>query len=334
MYVLRPVVQSDLDALAACAFLSRDGITSLPKNRDRLKTIIEESEIAFLANVNKPQFEQYYFILEDTTNASALGVCGIFAKRKGPVFYYRQEQSLVGKQLPHSPEHMQILRPLSYAEGPSEICALYLYPENRQAGLGKLLSLSRFLFIATFPQRFTDSIMANMRGALDENDSSRFWEGVGRHFLDVSFGTLMQMKDEEMELLPWILPKYPIYVALLSKEIQNELGKVDSHTAPALHMLEKLGFKRTGEIDVFDAGPIISCRKEEIEAFKQSKVVQVKKVVEHLNASHTAILSNQSIDFRACMSHIEILSENEAAITVETANALKIETGQNIRYLG
>lgn len=333
MYVIRPINFSDLDALVACAYRTRIGITNLPKNRKRLLQTIFDSEKAFSISNNKLTFDLYFFVLEDTKDSSVIGVCGIFSKKPGPIFYYREEYVSPAENFKYIPSKMRILRTVSYDEGPSEICALYLQPEIRHEGLGKLLSFSRFLFVASFPERFTDVISANMRGKLDQNDSSPFWTGLGYHFLNIDFGILMRLRDDSFEITSSMLPQYPIYPSILRHDAEDCIGHVDRHTLPALKMLQSQGFKYTDEIDVFDGGPIISASKNQIPLIKNSHLAYVKSVADALVMPCKVLITNGQLNFRCCMGEVSIVNENEVNIDTELAKALDVKIGQSVRYV-
>src|SRR3546814_11892990 len=64
-------------------------------------------------------------------------------------------------------------------EGATEVGGLFLHPEKRRDGVGRLLARSRYLFIAMHRRRFGEEVMAELRGRLDEKGSSPFWEGLG-----------------------------------------------------------------------------------------------------------------------------------------------------------
>ena len=129
----------------------------------------------------------------------------------------------------------------------SEICSLYLKVDYRHSGLGRLLSLSRFLFIAAFLERFEKMIFAEMRGYIDENQVSPFWQGIGQHFVDTTFETLTHLRDEGILDLSRALPWHPIYIELLPRGVQESIGKIHEETKAAFQMLIQEGFKVSDE---------------------------------------------------------------------------------------
>ena len=66
------------------------------------------------------------------------------------------------------------------------------------------------------------------------------------------------------------MPTHPIYVPLLPKKAQEVIGKVHPNTEPALKLLESEGFAFNQEVDIFEAGPVVSCDKSEIRCVKES----------------------------------------------------------------
>ena len=71
------------------------------------------------------------------------------------------------------------------------------------------------------------------------------------------------------------MPKYPIYVNLLSKEAQAVINQVHAKTLPALRLLEAEGFSRKGYVDIFDAGPTVEASINTIKSVQQSARYQV-----------------------------------------------------------
>lgn len=335
MIVVRPVRLNDLDALLNFAKVAV-GITNLPNNRSILESKILSSQKAFSQDIKKPDLEDYIFVLEDQENGKIGGTCGL-RSRTGvcqQIHFYKLEtlhpQSTLGLPLT---QEMQILKPVSYPFGPSEVCALYLDPDFRREGLGRLLSLNRFLFIAANPHRFEESIIAEMRGVILINDVSPFWEGLGRHFLNIEFNSLMTLMEKGRDFIPEVLPKWPIYVSLLSKEAREVIGKTHMDSKPALNMLINEGFAITDEIDLFDGGPKIQAKTAEIRSIKESRLAKINDLSLEDISSDQFLLSNERIDYRACYGKIKKISDNQIILTKKVAAALKVEPGDSIRYV-
>lgn len=329
MKVIRPIEKKDQESFERMAFTSGPGITNLPKDASLLKERIAHSIEAFNKTDNKLEDNFYIFVLEDLVTKQIEGTSGIRSKTgiKEPLFFYQKENIVLNS---HSKE-IPILRPNSYLNGPSELIGLYLFPQNRKAGAGHLLSLSRLMFIATFPKRFDSSLKAEIRGWIEENHHCPFWEGIGRHFLDIPLDEILKKIINDRNFIQKILPPFPIIVPLLPKEVQSVIGVTHPHTVPAQKMLEKEGFSLTGEIDVIDGGPVLLAEVKEIKTIKNSsvkKIKEIKSVVE----SEKHLISNERLDFRACFSPL-IIENNDVIIPQETAQALRVNNGESVRVL-
>lgn len=332
--IIRPIEPKDFNALVKLAFQSKPGITNLPKNEKRLKQNLEKSLKSFAKKREELEKDFYLFVIEDSVTKSVGGISAIFSLTGGenPLCYYKLLEEKVEKNFSEMPEVLKILKVNSYQTGPSEICSLFLDPCFRSEGLGRLLSLARFHFIASFRKRFSHQIFAEMRGVIDEKDECPFWNGLGRFFLDIDFATLMNWRDQNIPILPQILPKYPIYTSLLSKEARHAIGRVHPNTEPALHMLLKQGFQMTKEIDLFDGGPRIMAECDQIQEIRNSRIVKISKIQE-LNAASLkpVIVSNLSLDFRASLAAVEEDGDH-VFIDRQTAESLMVEVGDQIRF--
>jgi arginine N-succinyltransferase len=334
MMIIRPIKADDIEVLLKFAQTSSIGITNLPTDRKLLEEKITCSLNSFKKKVSAPLNEYYTFVIEDLENGEIGGTCSIASKTCIHEFkYFYQNYSMEHFDLKLKKKRkMNLLRIVSYRDGPSEICALYLMPHFRKEGFGRLLSLSRFLFVASHPHRFDQTIVAEMRGYIDKKNRCPFWEGLGRHFLDIEFEDLLVLAAENSAFISEILPKYPIYVTLLSQEAQDAIGKTHESTKPAINMLYQEGFQYLQEIDVFDGGPKISIPTSKIRTIQESKFATVKSISNLQNDIPLVLIANDQLDFRACYGKIKILSENEVCIDAHAAKALNIQLNYNVYF--
>lgn len=334
MIIVRPICQSDMEDFINFSFSAGIGMTSMPKDRDVLEKKLFDSEKAFAKNVAQPGNENYLFVLEDLSAKNIGGTCGINAKTgiDQPKYFFSIENDQVYSYVLSGMQNISLMRAVCYRDGPSEICSLYLLPEFRKEGLGRLLSLSRFLFVAAHPHRFDAIIYAEMRAFIDKNQDCPFWEGIGRHFLDLDYATLLHLRDLGDFDVSQVVPKYPIYIPLLPKEVQEVIGKIHSNTWPAYHMLLDEGFYLTNDVDIFDAGPKIEAKTKEIRTIKDSCIDTVAEIIRNPIESTRFIVSNERLDFRACYSTLHKGSKG-IYLPIETAEALKVKPGDIVRYI-
>lgn len=334
MIIIRPIAQKDQNIFAEFSFESLLGMTNLPRDRNKLLNKIIHSETSFLAKIEEPGQEEYYFVLEDLTTGRIGGTCGILAQSTQSFGYtYRIETLKSQATKVPAPKETKILKVVPNPPDSSEVCALYLQPTFRHSGQGRLLSLSRFLFIAAFQERFRKKIVAEMRGYIDIRQISPFWDAIGRHFCDLSFVELMARLDQSHDFIQEILPKYPIYISLLPKEAQEVIGKTHDSTKPAYQMLEQENFTFSNEIDILEGGPIMSAKTKAIRTIRQSAVVQVDVTADPLENQTEYILGNERLDFRSCFGKMQLTSKTQAVINEEVAHALMIDRGDHIRYV-
>jgi arginine N-succinyltransferase len=336
MIIIRPISKDDADAFIQLAFEADIGMTSMPKNQKALMDRIEESEKAFGKKIQVPIEENYLFVLEDLETEVIGGTCGIVAKTgvKSPLSFYQIEQKEKHKRTDNTFKNVPTFHAVHHDHYWSEICSLYLAPQFRHSGLGRLLSLSRFLFVAAFPERFDSKFFAEMRGYVDKNNSSPFWKGIGQNFIDISFETVMHLKNEGTFDLSNAIPEHPIYIELLPDFVQEMIGNTHEETKPALKMLTDEGFKISNEFDIIDGGPKIEANTNKIRTVASSKTAKISKISEEPLENPLYILSNNHIEFRACYSAIKINQKEKSIIIPQaTAQTLKVKEGDIIRYV-
>jgi arginine N-succinyltransferase len=333
MKVIRPIKAEDHEALERMAFTSSMGIRSLPKDSEQLYEKILMSQKAFKEEMQTPHSHLYIFVLEDLITGAIEGTSGIKAKTavEEPEYTYRIETVDNSCTTANVPQTLDILKAQIHRNGPTEICGLYLLPHSRMSHLGKLLSYCRFLFIADHPSRFDDTVIAEMRGYFDKEGQNPFWTQVGRHFYDVPFEEALERQSHTTTFIPDILPKFPIYLDLLPREVRSVIGKTHPHTEPALNLLIQSGFSLTNEVDIFDGGPKIWAPMEKVTTIQKSRTATVSDLPSELEEGNW-IIANTSLNFRATSAGIRL---NEKGITIDkkTAEALGVAIGDTVRYV-
>lgn len=336
MYVLRPIQESDEKAFIDLAFSAHSGITSLPKNKTLLKNKLQKSLESFNNKDLSTKNDLYLFVLEEIEQQILVGTSGIFStgERVSPSYYYQinQEPPLKEAIQNYPLRYRQYLKLVSHIESCTELCSLFLHPDHRKGGVGKLLSLARFLFIASHPLRFNNSLVANLRGIIDENGKSPFWETIGRHFLNVEFDTTQELVQIDTSIAKSILPENPIYTSLISRKAQQVIGIPHEHSVPAQKMLEKQSFKFINEIDPFDGGPKLETTFEKIPMILNSHVSKIEKIVNKIDSLDTYFLCKNHIQFRGCYGKIIATNDKELTIDQVSAKALKVNIGDSIRF--
>jgi arginine N-succinyltransferase len=336
MYIIRPIGFDDFGPYCHMAFKSHLAMTSMPKNEELLKNNIFSSLDAFSSSGSSLKNKFYLFVLENFETKEIGGTSGIYSQVGIDTPYYHYRKEVLHQQgyedLPIKNE-LPILKAVAITNGPSEVCSLYISPHFRKEGLGRLLSLSRFLFIACFLEKFHEILIAQMRGCVDQDNVTAFWDNLGRHFIDLSYAKVQQIKATNPKFLPHILPKNPIYIDLLPKEVQALIGKVHDNTRPALKILQEEGFEMTQDYDVFDGGPIIKATTKSIRAIKDYSKKFVESITNQLIDSEKYIVSNSKLAFRCCYSSLSFTKDSGITIPQITADALALKIGDPIQFV-
>ncbi|MDX2187352.1 MAG: arginine N-succinyltransferase [Opitutaceae bacterium] len=303
MHLFRPIRPDDLPALVRLTRGIAGGLTSLPPNEAFLRERIDDSVRSFSPLVRKPGAEHYLFVLEDLASGALVGTSGIAARVGGYEPFYTYEVRT--ERYCHAPIHVDrevgVLHLKQLHRGPSEIGSLYLDPNYRRDGLGRLVSLARFLFMAAFPARFDDTVIAELRGYLDQRGRSPFWEAVGRHFFGHDYYDAdVRSGLGDKAFIADLMPRHPIFVPLLPGDVQAVIGKVHHDTRPAEALLKAEGFAATNEVDIFDAGPVMRAELKRVRTLAQ-RVVVAPVPGEPPTGAPLCLISNLSLDFRACL---------------------------------
>ncbi|MBA3848745.1 MAG: arginine N-succinyltransferase [Opitutus sp.] len=335
MLFLRPVRETDLPRLVALARATGGGLTTLPPNEEFLEERVDNSLRAFHPRVKRPGGEFYLFALEDGATGEVAGVSGIASRVGGFEPWYSYE--IKHERFTHQPLKIDREIPTLHLKqehrGPSEICSLFLRADRRRGGGGRLLSLARFLFIAAFRKRFTETIIAEMRGYIDQTGRSPFWEAVGRHFYSFDFYRADVLSGlGEKEFIADLNPRHPIYIPLLAPEVQAVIGRVHHDTEPALALLLAEGFRQKSEVDIFDAGPLLEAEVGNLRTIRQTRTARIRSAASPAPGAPDRLLANGILDFRACVGGVTEHDDGSVSIDADTAAALNVEAGDKLWF--
>lgn len=304
--VVRPVREDDLGSLLSLAASLEGTLTSLPNDRASLASRIETSLRSFDPRVRTPGSEYYMFVLEDTATERVVGTCALMARVGGfdPSYTYEVRRERHAHEPLGLVRETDVLHLRREHRGPSEIGGLALRADARGAGWGRLASLSRFLFVYTHPHRFADRIIAELRGWTD-GEVSPFWEALGRHFFACDLAEADRLSATgDKAFIEDLMPRHPIYALLLPPDARHAIGRVHAAARPAQAMLEEEGFTFAGEVDIFDAGPVVQARTEAIRTVREARRVVVARVATEAPAGRPMMVANTALPFRACLATV------------------------------
>ncbi len=335
MSIIRPVKSSDLNQLIDLSKMAGHGLTTLSSDPRRLQQQIALSEQSFKKTVSQPEHEYYLFVLEDSETGGVIGTSALEAAvgMTEPFYTYK-----VGTNV-HSSRKLGIYNPMEILllgndyTGTTELCTLFLSPDYRRGLNGRLLSKSRFLFMAQFRERFANRVIAEMRGYSDENGHSPFWDALGSKFFSLSFSEADRISGlGSNQFIAELMPRYPVYVSLLPKAAREVIGKTHPDTFPALKLLKQDGFRYQGYVDIFDAGPTIECYTDNISTIKGSRLYQVKITQKLIQSNQAFFISNTEKDvFRATLGTLEIQNREQVLMSSQMADKLNVNDADFVR---
>lgn len=335
MFVVRPVEKTDLDGLEILASKTGSGLTTLPKSRDSLAEKIDQSKLAFDSMRPLDSKHSYLFVLEDLSDGAIVGtsaiVSGVGLDR--PFYSYRLLHLTQVSTEPEMRTDMELLQLSNDYVGATEVATLFLDPDYRRDQLGKLLAKARYMFMAAHLDRFSDKVISEIRGWVDDEDQSPFWEAIGRHFFGMDFKTADEINGMgNSQFIADLMPKFPIYTALLPRSAREVIGMPHDSARPAIRMLEKEGFRFSGAVDIFDGGPALEAHKRGIYTIRQSREKPFAGAIEGHSHDPDYLVSNSSLDdFRVVLSTVAD-TDSGLWLPEECAAALKAEKDAPLHF--
>jgi arginine N-succinyltransferase len=337
MLIMRPIRKEDLDGLLNLLQESGHGLTSLPKDPEVLLKRIHKSVNSFIQpDVSSPSGELYTFVMEDIFRGEIVGISGIVSKIGGfePRYYYELHEKTYTSKILGKSHTVRTLKPTKTHSGPTEICSLFLSSKHRSHQNGRLLSLSRFLFMAEHPSRFEREVIAEMRGVVDDSGFSPFFEVVGKKFFQIPFpeADLLTMKTKAF--IEELLPPEPIIVELLPKDAQAVVAEVHPSTLPAKKILEYEGFRTNKLVGIFEPGPVLEAEIHNVRSVRESMIKIITEIRSNISEDHPSyIISNRkSSEFKSCVGKT-IIDKDNIIISDVVASALKLRIGDSIRIV-
>ncbi len=307
--IFRPATLDDLDAVYELSKEATLGLSTLLNDRDVLEARLAKSVRSFKKSIVKPVDELYFFVLEDVVQKKIAGTASIWSVVgvDDPFYSYKivRKKNTVSstKQTTwyHELHLKKEMRPAS------EIGTLYLSPEYRQKGVGRFLSTARFLFMAKHMDRFKSNTIAELRGVSDSSGYCPFWDNVMKPFFGMSFREADVMSQHSKSFIEDCIPSYPLVLETLAPRVQRIVGQTHQLTAPAQKILESEGFHVTDCIDIFDAGPKMKVKTNQISAINRRKSFQDYTLTGPLKHKNEYILSSGvGTSFRAgCTKAVE-----------------------------
>ncbi|MEM8781933.1 MAG: arginine N-succinyltransferase [Planctomycetota bacterium] len=328
MWTLRAARDGDLPALVELARTAGPGLTTFPADAGRLAQRLSASEAR----------DEPLLVLCDA-DGRAHGVSGLVrrvgdAAQDDPFYAYRRERTIHRSEGLGVRKEVEALHLVAEYDGPSEVGTLFLHPDARGGGLGRLLSLGRFLLMANDPEHFQRCVIAELRGVVDEQGRSPFWDALGSHFFGVSYADADARSSRDKRFIAELMPTHPIYVPLLPRGARDVIARVHPKTEPAKRLLESEGFYATNLVDIFDAGPALRCDVSAVRTVRQSRVgpCAIDDVdADDANGNAMACTTNGAFVTVRCAASVPDHEGDAVRLSRAAAAALGVEAGEPVR---
>jgi arginine N-succinyltransferase len=329
---IRPATSDDLRAFYQMAKLTGGGFTNLPADKDTLVGKLARSDKSFSRKQDNQAGDLFVFVLEDPKTRKIRGTCQVFGQVGVVQPFYSYHISTLTQSSPELGKTFrnQRLSLTTDLEGSSEVGGLFLHPEMRASGLGGLLARSRYLFMKSHRARFGDRTLAELRGVMDEAGHAPFWDALAGKFFGMSFPEADEFNGiHGTKFIADLMPRSPIYVALLTDEARAVIGQPHPSGRAALRMLEREGFSFDRYVDIFDGGPTVTARTDDIRTIRESREDKIGEIGEG-GTTKVLAASGRLKKFRACCASIRKLPKKGILIDREAAELLEVDVGDTV----
>jgi arginine N-succinyltransferase len=338
-FIIRAARPDDVQPMYEMAKRTGGGFTNLPPDRKALTAKLERSAAAFARAEDTIADDLFVFVLENTDTGEVRGTCQIFSAvgQKWPFYSYR-----IGALTQHSVEldrtfRADILNLSTDLEGTTEVGGLFLHPGERAGGLGLLIARSRYLFIRNHRARFHERTLAELRGVIDEAGGSPFWDGVAGRFFGMNFQDADEFNAKHgNQFIADLMPKHPVYIAMLPESARAVIGVPHPSGRAAMRMLEEEGFAWEKYVDIFDGGPTMTARTDQIRSVREaedSKIAIIDgRLGDHKGGEKRLVTIGNMADFRAAYGWIERDGDG-VKLDPDCAKALGAGEGDTITHV-
>ncbi len=339
MLLLRDAQRSDLEALAALAQVLNT--VNLPYDERALAGIIGESTRSFRGEIKDPLERRYVFVAEEPRTGRIVGTSMVIAKhgtRESPcTFFDVSEREHYSGTLDRHFRH-EVLSLGFHFDGPTEIGGLVVHPEDRHSDehAGKQLAYVRFLYMAMHPERFRETVLAELMPPLTGDGRSLFWEAFGKRFTGLDYQTADKISRENKEFIQQLFPPVDVYATLFPPAVRRCLGKVGPGTEPVRRLLERIGFRYVSRIDPFDGGPHYEAKLADVTLVREHRRGRLAAAPLERDGDPERLValarSEGRVRFRAVRCRARVAGE-EVHLPAEARELLGARTGDRVHVV-
>lgn len=330
-YVVRPARTTDIDDFRTLRTLAGAGFTSMMVNDETLEQRLASAQAAFASPSGPPAGQRYMMALEHRETRRVVGSAAVKATigDHPPFFNFRILKIAQASAAAQRRFDLDVLILVNEFTRCSEVGSLFVHADHRAGGVGRLVAQSRYLLIAADPQRFAPIVVSELRGVVNAEGRSPFWDALGQHFFQMSFADADKLSaSTDNQFILDLMPKYPIYVDLLPPEARAVIGMCNPEGEGALRLLKWEGFQFDRVVDIFDGGPLVSCPRDSIRTFREAKRLIV--TADETGAATPALIARDSVGDFACTRGAVHLRGDMVALAPQTRAAIGAQIGDAV----
>ena len=331
---IRAARDDDLQPLYEMAKLTGGGFTNLPPERPALRAKLERSATAFARENDAVADDLFVLVLENVATGEVRGTCQIFTHvgQTHPFYSYRLDTLTQHSAQLARTFRAELLTLTTDLAGSSEVGGLFLHPGERAGGMGLLLARARYLFIAMHRARFADRVLAELRGIIDEAGGSPFWDGLAGRVFGMNFQDADRLNAVHgHQVVADLFPRHPVYTAMLPETARAVISLPHRSGRAAMRMLENEGFAFENYIDIFDGGPTMTARTDEVRTVREAATATARAIDDEGGAP-ALIACGTRAGFRCAYGRVRPCDDG-VAVSSGAAAALGIAPGAAVTHV-
>lgn len=245
---------------------------------DAVQALVDESLLAQAGDGALPQ--RLVFVLEDTAQPAS-GLLGLTtlagstgldlpraSYRSGSVVHASAELKMF-----HRARTLLLCNDLT---GCAELGQPTMAAGHDARALQRLLVDAVLLWAVAHPDRLAPRLVATLPGIGGRQGDAPFWHGLGRHFhagAPPHDGPLFASPLRSH--VARLMPKHPLYSALLGPDAEACIGQHAAGAQALADALQAQGLRHQGQVDLFDAGPVLEAAVGDLAAARASQRCRV-----------------------------------------------------------
>jgi arginine N-succinyltransferase len=121
---------------------------------------------------------------------------------------------------------------------------------------------------------------------------------------------------------------------MLPESARAVIGQPHPSGKGAMRMLENEGFIWDGYVDIFDGGPTVTAKTDQIRAVRDARELTVVGKGEGGKRELLLLSSGRLENFLACTAEVEIVGDSEVALDDSCRRLLEVDPGDGILAVG